>query len=208
MNNIYQTITKVMADVGAVAKTDVNTFDKYKYRGIDAIYNALHPAMVKNRLFVVPEVLDIQRDVRESKKGEPLNYAMATVRYTFYAEDGSSIQAVVTGEGMDRGDKAGYKALTGAFKYACFQTLCLPTEEAQDPEIDSPQPVNEAPKEKQTEAEAAAAAYPSREEMINYIYSWTTKSTREEIEKSDDAALMATFAIYETKHGGKWGERK
>src|SRR5690606_17365453 len=39
----------------------------------------------------------------------------------------------------DYGDKAGFKAMAGALKYAILQTLCVPTEETrgkQDPESD------------------------------------------------------------------------
>ena len=42
--------------------------------------------------------------------------------------------AVVIGEGMDSGDKATNKAMAIAYKYACFQTFCIPTEEMKDPD--------------------------------------------------------------------------
>ena len=32
------------------------------------------------------------------------------------------------GEAMDRSDKATNKAMSAAYKYACFQTFCIPTE--------------------------------------------------------------------------------
>ena len=38
---------------------------------------------------------------------------------------------------MDSGDKATNKAMAVAFKYACFQIFCIPTEEMQDPDADS-----------------------------------------------------------------------
>ena len=58
------------------------------------------------------------------------------MRYTFYAKDGSSVQCVVVGEGMDSGDKATNKAMSIAFKYACFQVFCIPTEEMKDPDAE------------------------------------------------------------------------
>ena len=136
---IYAAICGVMKDVGAVGKDSENTFDRYKFRGIDAVMNALYPAMVKNGLFVIPEVLEQSREDRISKKGDPLIYSISKVKYTFYAEDGSNVSAVVIGEGMDRGDKSMNKAMSAAFKYACFQTFCIPTEEMQDSEKDSPE---------------------------------------------------------------------
>ena len=46
--------------------------------------------------------------------------------------------AVVQGEGMDSGDKSSNKAMSVAFKYACFQVFCIPTEEMKDPDADTP----------------------------------------------------------------------
>ena len=60
------------------------------------------------------------------------------MKYTFYAEDGSSVSAVVQGEGMDSADKSSNKAMSVAFKYACFQVLCIPTEEMKDPDAETP----------------------------------------------------------------------
>ena len=45
---IYKQRIKTMEDVGAIGKKDKNEYDKYMFRGIDAVMNALHPAMVKN----------------------------------------------------------------------------------------------------------------------------------------------------------------
>lgn len=136
---IYGAIAKVMQDVGIVGKNDSNDYDKYKYRGIDAVMNALNPAMVKNKVFVTPTVLDAQREERTGSKGTTMMYTVLTVKYTFYTEDGSSVDCVVVGEAMDRSDKSTNKAMSAAFKYACFQTFCIPTEEMKDSEEESPE---------------------------------------------------------------------
>ena len=136
---IYQAIADVLADVGAVGKDATNTFDKYKYRSIDAVMNAMHPAMAKHRVFVTPEVIEQSREDRTSAKGGAMVYSVAKVRYTFWTDDGSYVQAVVIGEGSDRGDKSMNKAMSAAFKYALFQVFCLPTEEMVDSEKDSPE---------------------------------------------------------------------
>ena len=66
---------------------------------------------------------------------------MCKIRYRFFTVDGSYIDAVVVGEGMDSGDKATNKAMSVAFKYACFQTFCIPTENLiDDPDADTPEP--------------------------------------------------------------------
>lgn len=138
---IYKAISAVMEDVGAVGKNNTNQTQKYKFRGIDDVMNALHPAMVKNHVFVTPEVLEEKREERQGSKGGLLIYSVVKVKYTFYTDDGSGINAVVIGEAMDSGDKSMNKAMSAAFKYACFQTFCIPTEEMKDSETDSPEPI-------------------------------------------------------------------
>ena len=198
--NIYEAMAAVMEDCGAVAKTDRNEQQKYKYRGIDAVMNALNPALRKNKVFVVPEVLDQSREERQGRNGGVLIYSITKVKYTFYAEDGSSVSAVVIGEGMDSGDKSMNKAMSAAFKYACFQAFCIPTEEMQDSEKDSPEV---APK---TTAEKARSAYPDRKTMVDSIMmvskptalkKWLANQGIETVEQASDASVMALFRYYE-----------
>ena len=134
---IYPAIAGVMSEIGAVGKNKRNTTQGFQYRGIDDVMNAINPALINHKVFVVPEVLDVKREDRVTLKGNPIIYSIATVRYTFFAEDGSNVQAVVIGEGMDSGDKSMNKAMSIAFKYACFQVLCIPTEEMKDPDAES-----------------------------------------------------------------------
>ena len=146
---IYEAITNVMKDVGVVGKGDSNDFDHYKYRGIDAVMNALNPAMIKNHVFVTPTVLESTREERTGRQGTNMVYTVLTVKYTFFTTDGSSVECVVIGEAMDRSDKSTNKAMSAAFKYACFQTFCIPTEEMIDSESESPEI---PPKKKETKA--------------------------------------------------------
>lgn len=132
--NIYETIILVMDEVGVIGKEKRNKSQGFMYRGVDDVMNALNPAFIKHRLFMVPEVLEQSREERKTKSDGNLIYSVCKVKYTFYAEDGSFIEAVVVGEGMDSGDKASNKALAVAFKYACFQIFCIPTEEMKDPD--------------------------------------------------------------------------
>ena len=153
---IYEAISQTMKDVGVVKKGDYNTFDKYKFRGIDAVMNALNPAMAKNNIFVIPEVLEHHQEERQSRKGDLMIYTTCKVRYTFFAADGSYVQATVVGEAMDRSDKSTNKAMSAAFKYACFQTFCIPTEEMIDSEVETPEPAprQEAPRSGQKRTQA------------------------------------------------------
>jgi hypothetical protein len=134
--NIFESINAVMSDIGAVGKTSKNTQQGFMFRGIDAVMNAINPALVKNKVFIVPEILEQTREERQTSKGSTLIYSVCKIRYTFYAEDGSSVSCVVIGEGTDSGDKDTNKAMSIAFKYACFQVFCIPTEEMVDPDAE------------------------------------------------------------------------
>lgn len=152
---IYEAISNVMKEVGAVGKDDTNPIQKYKYRSIDAVMNALHPTMSKYHVFVTPEVLEEKREERTGKQGGVIVYSILKVKYTFYTDDGSSVEAVVMGEAMDSGDKSMNKAMSAAFKYACFQTFCIPTEDMIDTETESPEVAPKSAKiRKETSEEA------------------------------------------------------
>jgi hypothetical protein len=144
--NIYEAINNAMNEIGAIGKTSKNAQQGFMFRGIDAVMNAIQPALINNKIFIVPEVLEQTREERTTAKGGLLIYSICKIKYTFYAEDGSSISATVIGEGMDSGDKATNKALSIGFKYACFQVFCIPTEEMKDPDAEchevAPKPVD------------------------------------------------------------------
>ena len=142
---IYQSIISVMEDVGAIGKDNKNKTQGFMYRGIDDVMNALNPAFIKHKVFAVTQVLDQQREERTTAKGGMLIYSICKVKYTFYAEDGSSVEVVTIGEGMDSGDKATNKAMAIAFKYACFQLFCIPTEEMTDPDSECHELANKQP---------------------------------------------------------------
>ena len=145
---IFRAIAGVIADVGTVSKDKVNKQQGFKYRSIDDVYDALHPALAKNKVFIVPEILEQTREiVGTTKNGARMTQVICKIKFTFYAEDGSHVEAVLIGEGMDTGDKATNKAMAIAYKYACFQVFCIPTEEMQqEPELQK-DPDGECPQE-------------------------------------------------------------
>lgn len=140
--NIFESIAAVMKEIGAVGKNSKNQTQGFMFRGIDAVMNAINPALVKYKVFIVPEILEQTREERTTAKGGLLIYSICKIKYTFYAEDGSFVSAIVIGEGMDSGDKATNKAMSIAFKYACFQVFCIPTEEMKDPDSECHEPIS------------------------------------------------------------------
>lgn len=153
---IFEAINGVMRDIGSISKDKVNKQQGFKYRGIDEVMNALQPALVNNGVFIVPEVIDEKREERQTQKGGTLFYTRLTVIHHFFASDGSSISTRVIGEAMDSSDKASNKAMSIAYKYACFYIFCIPTEEMQDSDVESPESVQS--KEEQQMIEEASNA--------------------------------------------------
>ena len=148
--NIYEAIGSIMKKGVAIGKEKRNQQQNFMYRGIDDVMNVFQPLMSEAGIFMVPEVLEAKREERQSSRGGNLIYSILKVRYTFYAEDGSNVSAVVIGEGMDSGDKASNKAMAVAMKYAMFQTFCIPTEEMPDPDAETPPPSRPQPTQQPT----------------------------------------------------------
>ena len=136
---IYAAIAGVIADVGFVAKDKINKQQGFKYRSVDDVFNALHPALAKNKVFIVPRILERNcATIGKTQKGADMIKVVCKIKFTFFAEDGSSVESVIVGEGLDTGDKATNKAMAAAYKYACFQVFCIPTEELMnDPDGES-----------------------------------------------------------------------
>ena len=172
---IYAAISGVMEDIKAVGKDALNKTQGFKYRSIDAVMNALNPAMIKHKIFCAPEVIEQIREERTTGKGSTLIYSVCKIRYRFFTVDGSYIDAVVVGEGMDSGDKATNKAMSVAFKYACFQTFCIPTENLiDDPDADTPEPNRKNSSNNQSKKDLYNLRNELSNELVRTGYTWSS----------------------------------
>jgi len=135
--SIAQALNEVMKEVGAVKKNDRNASQGFNFRGIDAVVNAVSPALQKYGVIVVPSVEDYEyASVEIGKNRTVMGHVKVKVTYTFIGAGGDAIKATVVGEAMDSGDKATAKAMSVAFRTALLQTLSLPTDEP-DPDSQS-----------------------------------------------------------------------
>ena len=183
---IYGAICDIMSEIGAIGKNKKTTSGQiYNYRGVDDVMNALQPAMIRHRVFALPDVLEDKREERPSRSGGNLIYTILKVKYTFYADDGTSVDAVVVGEGMDSGDKSANKAMSVAYKYACFQVFSIPTEEMIDPDAETHELATPAPVQAPTTPTAITPAGKS------YISSELKKLTA--IKEEQTALLRKTL---------------
>lgn len=146
--SVYKAINAVQSDLckQGISKDSTNTFDNYKFRGIDAIYNALSPLLAKHGLCILPRIMHREVVEHTSQKGGILFYVTVDAEFDFVcAEDGSKHTVKTFGEAMDRGDKATNKAMSAAYKYAAFQTFAIPTEGDNDADASSHVPTKSVP---------------------------------------------------------------
>jgi len=171
---VYKAINEVhkeLAKVG-IAKNDINSFDSYKFRGIDAVYNTVSPILAKHGLMILQRVLSCNTTERNSKNGGVLFFSVVDVEFDLVAIDGSKHTIKTYGEGMDRSDKSINKALTAAYKYALFQCFCIPVEGSPDADLESLQV------ESKTEVDMKLIER-SASSIIDYIHGDFTESERD-----------------------------
>jgi len=137
-NGIYKAIANAISEITPIAKNKRNEQQKFYYRGIDDVMNELSPILAKHRIFIYPEVINKEREERASKSGGNIISSILTVKYHFATDDGSEIIATVIGEGMDSGDKSCNKAISAAYKYACLQVFCIPTDDMEEEDKTTP----------------------------------------------------------------------
>lgn len=129
---VYQGISMVMSDLG----TDGIPKDKqttqggsFRYRGVDQVYAALNPLLVKHNLVLLPRYRNRRVEERRSSNGNALfNVTVEAEFDVVCTTDGSKVTISTIGEAFDSGDKATNKAMAVAFKYAAFILFCIPVE--------------------------------------------------------------------------------
>lgn len=145
---VYSAIAAVMADLAKVgiSKDKKNTTQGFMYRGVDDVMNVLAPMLAKHGLLILPRVTKYSCVERQSAKGNALFYTVLEVEYDFVGvEDGSKhMVGPIIGEAMDSGDKSSNKAMSIAYKYACFEAFCIPLV-ATDPDSEVHEVTHQAP---------------------------------------------------------------
>jgi hypothetical protein len=143
---IHVAMSRVLAALPAIGKNRVNVQQKFNFRGVDDVLNALNPLLAEHGVIVVPHrVLARDTGVRQTKGGGTMYEVSLHVRYRFYGPAGDYIEAEGWGEGTDSGDKATPKAMTGAYKYVLFQAFSISTEEASKVDADRYSPDESIP---------------------------------------------------------------
>ncbi len=138
---IFAALMAVNRGVTAIAKSQRNEQQHYKFRGIDDVMNALHPLFEEHGIVVARSDKSLTIEQSVTKKDTVLYFATVTTEWTLYAGDGSSIILTAIGQGSDTGDKAANKAVTAGYKYMLLQLFSIPVEEQDDADRTTQEPV-------------------------------------------------------------------
>lgn len=134
--SLVKKLAQIMGNIGSVEKSGFNNFNKYNYTTEADVQAHTSKKMAKENIMLIP--YEVSHDIKEvtTRKGNVEHLYTGT--WDFKAIDGDSGEELivrVTGQGQDSGDKAAFKALTGAHKYALMKLFQIST--GDDPERDS-----------------------------------------------------------------------
>lgn len=164
----------------------------YAFRGIDDVYNTLSPLLSEHGLVIIPRCVERHESQRQSGP-KTLYFVVVKMEFDFVcAEDGSKHTACTYGEAMDSGDKATNKAMSIAYKYACFQTFAIPTEGDNDPDatIHEPAPARK-PSQKPVKQNMQGSDLNN-----NGINAKSLPSILADIQKAADVTALAAIRDY------------
>lgn len=124
----------------------------WMYRGIEDILNGVGQLMPQEQIVPIPTVRSHQMADLPARSGTPMVHVVMSVDYEFvHAPSGTSVHALVYGEGRDQADNATAKAMTDAYKSALTQIFCIPFGEETD--------VEDPPRGKNAQAQARQGWY-------------------------------------------------
>ena len=127
-------LRKTLREKGILQKGGKNDFDHYKYFS-EAQYKELFTELFSEHGLEL-KFNELEYSTFEGSEKQA-NGRMPKLEFSLFdIESGFFETTVITGEGIDKGDKAGYKAYTGALKYYLADTFMVAT--GDDPEKESP----------------------------------------------------------------------
>lgn len=133
MKQLVEKLTAVAARVAYVAKNGNNESQGYKYVSVDDVKFAVNAAFRAEGLAVVGT--DIMVLSEQAYNKETKTSGRCLLHLEILVSDGTStITLTGIGEGRDSGDKAPYKAMAGAVKYALTVGLLIASGDQDDPE--------------------------------------------------------------------------
>ena len=133
MTSVYEAWNDVMRDVQAIRKDSRNAQQGFNFRGIDAVMNAVGPALRDHGVTIIPNSVEAKHRDFTTAKGTVMHEAIVTVGYSVIGPDGQGFTGQSVGEAADAGDKATSKAMSVAYRTFLLQALTTPPD-APDPD--------------------------------------------------------------------------
>lgn len=130
--NLMKKLVDITSTIDRIPKNGHNDFHHYDYALESDIKDVVRKEMTERGLQIIPN--ELSRTITQiSAKNGSQQLVSLEVEYTIFdAESGESVKMKGYGDGQDSGDKAVYKAKTGALKYALTTLFMIPT--GDDPE--------------------------------------------------------------------------
>lgn len=126
---VYEAFSAVMEDVQGIRKGERNPQQGFNFRGIDAVLNAVGPALRTHGVIITPEAVSMETERYQTAKGGQMQGVIVHMRYTVHGPDGDSFSGSTYGQAADAGDKAVSKAESVAYRTFLLQALTVPTDE-------------------------------------------------------------------------------
>ena len=137
MQTLVAKLAQIMADTPWVEKKGRNSFFNYDYAKESDILDAIREKLAAQGIFVFTSIesMEFRESAKRTRDGSPVNLVFVKTKHTFSdGESGESVEVHGYGSGEDSGDKAIYKAITGAMKYFVSKNFLMST--GDDPEKD------------------------------------------------------------------------
>jgi hypothetical protein len=136
--NVYSAWNSVMQQVQQVGKTGYNQSQGFSFRGVDAVVNAVGPALREHGVIVIPDeiVENTATEYTTGKYDTRMVNRLVRIRWKVVGPEGDLFTGESVGEAADAGDKAMSKAQSVAYRVFLLQALCIPTGDP-DPDAES-----------------------------------------------------------------------
>jgi hypothetical protein len=134
---LVQKLADIVAEIDNVDKRGRNEFQKYAYVKAADVAWLVRKALSERNVYLVADVIEIRNYEIPAKEGH-MQAVDVKMQFSFFDGDAPETLPIVLhsyGTGTDKGDKAVYKAMTGALKYGLRHAFLIPDES--DPEADT-----------------------------------------------------------------------
>lgn len=136
--NLLKKLAKVMSDVSFIQKDKRNEKQSYNYASEATIKAHFHKSFLEHGVLFYWSTDSISNEKFEVQGSSGIRTVFqSTVFCTFKfvdADNNEALEGKAIGVGQDSGDKAVYKAITGALKYALTANFLVET--GDDPEVE------------------------------------------------------------------------